>query len=123
MMQSNRGNFYRDGKWNFDIAWGNMTHPKMFTSNEDAFNQWVKYGLDRKTAFDLSHKMPVEPKNSDLKLEYQRKINERNKEFERLVTSAERSRGVKYKDKAGNLHATREEAVAANDANKAEMKL
>ncbi len=116
MMQSNRGNFYRNGKWDFDVAWGNMTHPKMFTSDEDVFNQWVKHGLDRKTAFDLSHAMPKEPKNSDLRLEYQRKVEARNKEFERLVTNAEKPRSVKYKDNAGNLHATREEAIAADDA-------
>lgn len=69
MMQENKSNYYRpEGvsffgnnknrkySWDFDMAWNQMT-PSVtsLSARERSFNKWVKYGLSREDAFNISH--------------------------------------------------------------------
>lgn len=69
MMQENKSNYYRpEGvsffsnnknrkySWDFDMAWNQMAPSVTYLSaRERSFNKWVKYGLSREDAFNISH--------------------------------------------------------------------
>lgn len=105
-MQANKGNFYRPNSsgifgnyddtpyWQFELAWSDlMPATTSLSSAEKHFNKWLKAGLDKETAFSLTHSDSIY--NQYMGKNREEKKREYDAAYKRLVTDAEKASSKK----------------------------